>query len=139
MQSPATHKTLSGVLLVLAIILTTTAAKALLTRSKWLGRSRQVCVWMLLLTGKAPETVRFGVLVMLHGVCVVAYVQADHTLPCSASVPTPESCLYLQIWYEAAKKAVLTIGERTLSSAVTRRTDSLEGDPEIEALLDTLW
>lgn len=64
---------------------------------------------------------------------------ADHTLPCSASVPTPESCLYLQIWYEAAKKAVLTIGERTLSSAVTRRTDSLEGDPEIEALLDTLW
>eukprot|EP00878_Enallax_costatus_P013853 GHUV01014488.1.p1 GENE.GHUV01014488.1~~GHUV01014488.1.p1 ORF type:complete len:755 (+),score=246.91 GHUV01014488.1:294-2267(+) len=43
-----------------------------------------------------------------------------------------------QVWYEAAKQAVLTIGEHTLSNAVTKRSSGEEGDTEVEALLDTL-
>ena len=43
-----------------------------------------------------------------------------------------------QVWYESAKQAVLTIGEHTLSNAVTKRSSGEEGDTEVEALLDTL-
>lgn len=42
------------------------------------------------------------------------------------------------MWYDTAKAAVLNLGERTLSVAVTKRSYGEEGDTEVEALLETL-